>query len=282
MKKKKSLNNIDPRKFDKKSVVIIYWVFQALLVVTFIASLILSFFSDSDEQLATHISHMFITLFAIVIFNIPNFIKKKFHLYIPSVLQIIALVFIWAHFILGDIVGVYEQSAIFDKILHTTSGIAIAAFGFSLVNILNESKNTHLNLSPFFVSFFAFCFSMMIAGIWEIFEYTVDCLFNNNMQRYIPPTSLVQEVAPIQGYGLIDTMGDLIVCAIGSLITSVLGYISLKTKSDILNSFMVRRIPNYDYAYEEAIEANDFKLAQVIEKEKLKSDLENNETNVVE
>jgi hypothetical protein len=53
---------------------------------------------------------------------------------------------------------------------------------------------------------------MALGAVWEIFEYGMDQIFGLNMQKS----------------GLQDTMWDLIVDALGALLTSVIGYIYLK------------------------------------------------------
>jgi hypothetical protein len=53
---------------------------------------------------------------------------------------------------------------------------------------------------------------LSIGALWEIFEFLMDSLFGLNMQKS----------------GLIDTMWDLIVDALGALVISILGYLYLK------------------------------------------------------
>lgn len=265
----KKVKEVDLTKLDSLSTKIVYWIFQALILLNMAASIVLLIVYKEERE--THLNHIFLCSFALILYNIPSFLKKKFNVYIPTVLQVFTLIFIFAHFILGEIQGVYNSSAIFDKVLHTTSGLAIATIGFSLVNILNTSKNTHLTLSPLFVAVFSLCFALAIAVVWEIFEYAADSIFRTNMQRYIPPANLEQDVAPAQGYGLIDTMTDIVVSTIAAFAICVLGYISLKTKSNVLNKFLIRMVPDYDFAIEEAKLSSDDKLLRALEKAKADS-----------
>lgn len=255
---------------DQKSVKIVTLILQILILITIIWSIVEIVM---DKENSNGFNHIFLALLGLILLNVPAFIAKKWHLYIPSRLQIIAIVFIYAHFILGEIYRIYDYSLVFDKILHTTSGLAFAALGFSLVNLLNESKNTHLSLSPFFVALFSFCFSMMIAAVWEIYEFSIDSLTGANMQRW----QIVGDVLNIKDpgrVGLIDTMGDIIVCFCGSLFVSVLGYISLKSKKNWLNGYLIRNIKDLDYASEEPSKSNDENYIEVVkelqEKEKNK------------
>lgn len=266
MEDKVKAKKVDTSVLDSRATRIVYWVFQSFILLTLLASIVLCIVQKDGRE--AQINHIFLCSVALIVYHIPSFLKKRFHVYIPTVLQVFTLIFIFAHFILGEIQGVYTTSAIFDKILHTTSGLAIATIGFSLVNILNTSKNTHLTLTPLFVALFAFCFALAVAVVWEIFEYTGDTLFGMNMQRYNPPANLVQSEIPPQGYGLIDTMGDIIVSTIAAFAVCLLGFISLKTKKNYMNMFLLRMVPTFDKAIEEAQQSGDEKLVLNLEKAK--------------
>lgn len=253
---------------DHKSVKWVHLIFQTLIILTMVGSVISII--KAPNEIENQISHLILSTSALVLFNVPNFLKIKYKLYIPSVLQVVSLIFIYSHFILGEIFRLYDYSILFDKVLHTTSGIAITILGFSLINFLNQSKNLYLKLSPFFVAFFSFCFSLTIAALWELFEFGVDSIFNSNMQRWkVSVTELSNATLDLGRVGLIDSMLDIIVCMLGSLLVSTIGYISLKTKKNILNRVMFHRIVDYDLAIEDAIESGDYKLVEAIKKARI-------------
>ncbi|MDE7395444.1 MAG: hypothetical protein K2M95_04940 [Clostridiales bacterium] len=265
-KKRNKEDEINPIRLNTLTTRIVYWLFEALIASTMIASIVL--LATGKQSRETQTTHIILCAVALVLYNIPSFIQWRFRVYVPSVLHIFTLLFITAHFILGEVGEMYSQSAVFDKILHATSGVAIATIGFSLVNMFNTSSNTHLKLSPFFVAFSSFCFALAIAVLWEIFEFASDSLVGTNMQRYIPPDELRQatDTAPAQGYGLIDTMNDIIVSTIAAFVVCVLGYVSLRTKRNLMNRFLLRKIPDYDTAIAEAEEAGDTKLVRALKK----------------
>ena len=244
-----------------KSVKIVTIILEVMILLTIIYS-ILGIIYKEDKSI--RIEHIFISLLGLALLYTPLVISKKWKLYIPSNLQIIMIVFIFAHFILGEIFRAYDYSILFDKILHTTSGLVMGAVGFSLVNLLNESKNTHLRLSPFFVALFSFCFSMMIASVWEIYEFSYDSIAGGNSQRWEIEGDVLEVINPGR-VGLIDTMGDMIVCLIGSFIVSLAGYISLKTKKNWLNRIMIRSVKDLAKARDEAISSNDMEFKRVVE-----------------
>ena len=258
--------DINLTKLNSTATRVVYWMLQILILCTMGFSIVSLFTEPTLFDKGTHIEHIMLCVVSLILYNIPSIAQRRFKLYVPSAIHIFVLLFIFAHFILGEVFGTYKVSALFDKLLHTTSGLAIALGGFSLVNILNDSRNTHLKLSPLFVALFSFCFALAIALLWEVLEFTSDSLFGTNMQRYIPPENVEQAVPPKQGYGLIDTMGDMIVSTAAAFVVSVLGYIALRKKSGALNRFLLRKIPDYEIAIAEAEEAGDTKLVEALKK----------------
>lgn len=264
---KKAQVNIN--KLNTTATRVVYWVFQVLIACTLGYAIVMAVLDRADEiALSVHLSHIMLCVVSLLLYNIPSFVQRKFRLYVPSWMHIFILVFIFAHFVLGEVFGAYTASAVFDKVLHATSGFAIALGGFSLVNILNNSRDTHLKLSPFFVAVFAFCFALAIALLWEIIEFASDSLFGTNMQRYIPPANVESSTPPKQGYGLVDTMVDVIVSTASAFVVCVGGYILLRKNRNFFNRFLLRKIPDYDTAIQEARASGDEKLAVALEKAK--------------
>lgn len=69
-----------------------------------------------------------------------------------------------------------------------------------------------VSMSPAFVALFTFCFALALDVLWEIYDFTVDALFQTNMQKY----ALEGGEALAGQAALQDTMGDLIVDFIGA------------------------------------------------------------------
>lgn len=100
----------------------------------------------------------------------------------------------------------------------------IGFFGFMVITILNRNDKILLNLSPFFVCLFAFCFAVMIGALWEIYEYTFDGLLGLNMQKFM----LADGTVLVGHAALSDTMKDIMTDALGALIASIIGYAGLR------------------------------------------------------
>ena len=122
----------------------------------------------------------------------------------------------------------------------------MAAVGFSLIDIFNRSERFSLKMSPFFVAFTAFCFSMTTGVLWEFFEFSLDSLFGFDTQDdwvihainsvtlnpagvnetvHIPIESVIVNGVEWGAYvdiGLIDTMMDLLLESLGAAITTVI------------------------------------------------------------
>ena len=108
-------------------------------------------------------------------------------------------------------------------ILHTMSGNAGCAWLFHDCDFQQCGFYT-VESSPVFIAVFAFSFALALGAVWEIYEFTMDSVFGTNMQKYMLDngTALIGQAA------LQDTMKDIIVDAIGALVMSTIGYISLK------------------------------------------------------
>ena len=119
---------------------------------------------------------------SLILFLVPAFLQDKMKLTIPPVFQAIIFGFIFAAEILGEVNHYYVRIPGWDTMLHTMNGFLCAAVGFSTIYLLNRgSKN--IELSPFYLTLVAFCFSMTIGVLWEFFEFTMDQLFLLDMQK---------------------------------------------------------------------------------------------------
>ena len=202
---------------------------------TAIASLVM--YIVKREGLETTANQIFMCVMALICINIPAFLEKRFKFYIPNYISIILYVFIFAHYVLGEVLRVYDHSIVFDKILHTTSGVIMSFIGFSFIFMLNKINPEKMKLSPFFIVLFTFCFTMTTEYVWELFEYSADRLLDLNMQRWqdgitetLENGSVISSVP--YGSGLKDTMGDMAVNILGCLGVCVYALVGMKLKPD--------------------------------------------------
>lgn len=78
------------------------FILQGFTLLTAIASLVM-FFVDDNRGLDTTVFQLMQCVMALVIFNVPLFISRKFKCYIPNFITILLYIFIFMHFILGEI-----------------------------------------------------------------------------------------------------------------------------------------------------------------------------------
>lgn len=201
--------------------------------------------------------NLFICLLVLFLFQLPSILERRLRITFPTGLQIIILIHIFACEILGEIACYYVRYPYWDTVMHTIWGFLCAAIGYALVNLLNREDSSHFHLSPAFLAVVAFCFSMTVGVLWELFEFAMDRLFLLDMQKdtvitYFASTLLdatknnipirirqITDVAVngdslgLRGYldiGLLDTMEDLIVNMIGALVFAVIGLIRSKSE----------------------------------------------------
>jgi hypothetical protein len=214
-----------------KSSAFYYHLFTTIALLELTASILGVIFGFSDATRDTSISNIFLSSLVIVLMSVPRFLKSKFKLVITNSVEILVLVFLFASITLGFVHNFYEDIYGYDKIVHAVSGFVIALSAFEAIHIYNQNSKKYVKLPAIFVSIFAFTFSITLLVVWEFYEFLIDTLtFNltlsaSNMQRYMWENTYL--LFP-QDYGLLDTMLDLIVGAIGSLIICILGYHFLK------------------------------------------------------
>ena len=227
-----------------------------------------------DQIRSRDYENIFLCVLTLVLFMIPSFIEKKIHIDIPDTLEVIILLFIFSAEILGEIRSYYLIFPYWDTTLHTLNGFLAAAIGLSLIDILNKNDRFAISLSPAFVALVAFCFSMTIGVMWELFEFSMDNFFGFDMQKdtliqsfqsvllnkeglNVPVKIQIQELI-VNGerwpsyidIGLIDTMTDLFVNFIGASVFSVFGYFYIKHRGN--DNFLKRFIPKSNrQAYQE-------------------------------
>ena len=212
------------------------FILQGFTLLTAIASLVM-FFVDDNRGLDTTVFQLMQCVMALVIFNVPLFISRKFKCYIPNFITILLYIFIFMHFILGEIYRAYDHILLYDKFRHTSSGMVFCLLSLSIVWLFNNSEDGKVKLSPFFVVLFTFCFTLTLEYLWEIVEYGCDRLIGLNMQRWqdsivetLPNGDTVHSVP--WGNAIADTMGDMIVNVVGSFVMCVIIYVSMKKKPD--------------------------------------------------
>ena len=245
--------------FENRLSLVVFLVLNVSTVATLVRSMLIGNFE-----------HVFLCLLSLVLFQLPIVLQRGLRIQLPSTLMIVVLVFIYAAEIQGEIENYYGNVPGWDTALHTVNGFLCAAIGFALVDLLNRSSRTSLSLSPGYLAFVSFCFSMTVGVLWEFLEFGVDSFLGLDMQkdffvssissvalnpagenvpvaiRGIVGTTLhladgsTYEMAGYLDIGLVDTMKDLLVNFVGAVTFSAIGFLYVRGAGRGADRFVVR------------------------------------------
>ncbi|HIT35694.1 MAG TPA: hypothetical protein IAC30_03360, partial [Candidatus Faecousia intestinavium] len=243
MAKERKKDRIKRVFYQNKTTLSVYLFLRALIILAMIRAIFLREYQS-----------VFLCALSLFLMILPSIISKRLEIELPSTLEIIILLFIFAAEILGELSSFYVRVAHWDTMLHTINGFLCAAIGFALVDMMNRSEQFSFQLSPVYLAIVAFCFSMTVGVLWEFFEFSGDCLLGLDMQkdtvvnaintveldetlknqvvRIKDITDVIvvhsdgsQQTLGLGGYldiGLHDTMKDLFVNLIGAVVFSVI------------------------------------------------------------
>ena len=251
MGRKKTIEKKDHPYYKNQTTLAVYLVLRGLILLTLVRAV-----------LRQEYQSVFLCALSLVLMVMPSIISRKLKIVLPSTLEIIILLFIFAAEILGEINSFYVRVPHWDTMLHTINGFLCAAIGFALVDMMNRNDRFSFQLSPLYLAIVSFCFSMTVGVLWEFFEFSADYFLPMDMQKdtvvnaihsvNLDPTLTntvihiwdiadvivvhsdgTQEALGLGGYldiGIIDTMKDLFVNFIGAVVFSVIGYFYVKKK----------------------------------------------------
>lgn len=174
--------------------------------------------SDSDYLLM-----LMQCILGLITIHLPSILERKLRFELPGLLYGFYIVFLYCAIFLGEVRSFYYLVPKWDSVCHFFSSMMTGFFGLMVVTILNRDKHISMDLSPFFVCLFAFCFSVTMGSLWEIYEFTADGLFGLNMQKFMT----AQGELLIGHEALRDTMKDIIVDVLGALLASCIGMFSI-------------------------------------------------------
>ncbi len=154
----------------------------------------------------------FISVVVFLLTFLPAWIEDNYLISLPLEFEFVIIFFIYATLYLGEVQEFYFRFWWWDIFLHGISALVFGFIGFLIVYTLTSEQGVKVDLSPEFIFLFSFAFAIMIGAVWEIYEFAMDVGFGLNMQKS----------------GLVDTMWDLIIDAVGALIASLSGYLYVK------------------------------------------------------
>lgn len=163
---------------------------KIFIFITLIGSILVLFKSKLDLVNTFKILSIFLSI------NIINILKIKYD--ISDKLNLVYIVFIiLAHF-LGVILNFYNKIMYYDKFVHFLFGVVSSYISY---NLLNDKNKFRKKISIIIIT-------LSLAALWEIYEYTCSLFFNIDPQESLTT-------------GVNDTMQDIIVAFIGSILVSI-------------------------------------------------------------
>lgn len=199
----------------------IYAVYMAVVTPSGLAS------NEYERMRSDYILMILQCVVGSMVIFLPSKVEQRFRVDIPDIMEILFFIFLFCAIYLGEVQNFYFKIPYWDLILHCFSAGMLGALGFVIVNFFNDMERLKINLSPFFVSLFAFCFALTCGTVWEIYEFLADGVLGTNMQKFITSDGTVL----IGREALQDTMEDFIVDGLGALVVTLIGFRHLSNRN---------------------------------------------------
>lgn len=187
------------------------------------------------ELIKGNITNIFLSIITYILFILTDILSKKINISYNS--KILIYIFLYISNILGEVYSLYAKISYFDLIAHFLSGIVISSIAFDI--IIKEKIKKVLKI------IFVLSIPLAVASLWEVTEFTIDRLLKKDMQK----DTIINEITSVKfslnnkdpitkkvdfvkvnhedftkdygGYidiGLFDTMEDIIMCTIGTIV----------------------------------------------------------------
>ena len=134
----------NPR-YKNKTTLTVYLVLRALIIL----ALVRAVFRREYQS-------VFLCALSLGLMVLPSILSKKLKVVLPSTLEVIILLFIYAAEILGEMNAFYVRVPHWDTMLHTINGFLCAAIGFCLVDMMNRNERFSFRLSPLYLAIVSF------------------------------------------------------------------------------------------------------------------------------
>ncbi len=206
-------------------------VFYLILLIGLIIAIYLFFKGFKYPDKSSNIWFLGIqVVLGMIISFLPFGLETLFKFKAPIALKNLYWLFILFAVSLGTGLSFYGKFFYWDKFLHFSSAMLLAALGLGILSLLMP-KFQHLSVGT--IVLFGFFFAMTMGVFWEFYEFTFDGLLGLNMQRFA--TSSGKDL--VGRAVLMDTMGDLFTNTAGAIVFSVVCFIKGKQSPEWLQLF---------------------------------------------
>lgn len=151
----------------------------------------------------------------------PAMIEHRLNLVLPVEFTLITCTFLFASFVLGEVGDFYEKIWWWDLALHGLSAMTAGIIGFLGIYVFHMTRR--IDVAPGWIATITFAIAVSLGTIWEIFEFLMDWYFGFNMQKS----------------GLVDTMTDLLINALGAAFAAAIGYFYVYGEDSLLGRRLI-------------------------------------------
>jgi len=125
-------------------------------------------------------SGKYLLVFGLGILLMFSFIIRKYN----KNLEFTYLIFIIIVYVLGYVFDFYYEFYFFDAIAHSLFGIIASIFSLPILKKFKIYNCSNISFNILFI----IIFTLSMAAIWEIVEFSIDKIFLSNMQRSLNNT----------------------------------------------------------------------------------------------
>ena len=136
--------------------------------------------------------------------------------------------------VIGSYFGFFDKISWFDNFMHIVSGLVCAVFGYDFACVIQRKKG---QCAATLAAIFSLMFALSIAVGWEFYEFLMDYFHGTNLQlaKAGAETAMfdLSKYHNEYGYlGLVDTMTDMMMNAIGGIAGMVFMIVLRNRKKD--------------------------------------------------
>ncbi len=240
----------DKTKFGKVSNRFIIGGYLFVIIASIVSIIIRTVTYDQNINLVEQVTTIIVTILFLLIYIFTRHVfAEKYH-HIPNQYYYITMIFAFFSTYLGSYLNFYEAFSWWDDVLHLTSGILLGLFSIIIVSYtIGKRFGKYKSRSDIITLVIIGCLlSLSFAVFWEFYEYSYDHFFDGNMQRGVileNPEELdypfvVRPSGRIVGQDLQDTMFDMLLATLGSIIAGFYAYYhfsSIQLRLDEENNF---------------------------------------------
>lgn len=158
-------------------------------------------------------------------FLVPAVVKRLVGAH-PWVLYTMGFLFCILSYDGGSVLLLFDSVPLLDKVAHFLSGFLFTSLGYCLFMLQNRRRlDGPLDNWPTGTAYAVF-FSIFVAVVWEIFEFCGYFVIGLDSQHHLDS-------------GVMDTMGDLITCFIGSLLCAASWLLTVKKGKRLLTGAVI-------------------------------------------